>query len=276
MRFRPVVVVLVLSLMPVSAQAFKGPKSELIDPRWLQHEAQSTAVVDHGPWAEFLKTYLLEGADGVNRLRYGAVTPADKAALDNYVVRLETTPVSTLNRNEQMAYWFNLYNAVTVKIVIEAYPVKSIRKVLSGGFFSPGPWKRDLVTVEGQRLSLDDIEHGIMRPIWQDNRIHYGVNCASIGCPNLAPVPFTADRLEAMLDKAARDYVNHPRAATFDDRGRLTASQIYDWYDPDFGGSERGIIAHLKRYAGPELTARLGTVEDIRDYEYDWSLNDAD
>lgn len=276
MRLQPLFLVLALAFIPAQAHAIKGPGADLIDERWRVHDAASTATIDHSAWGTFLRKYLVEGADGVNRVRYGAVTPEDKAALDAYIAALEATPVSSLNRDEQMAYWFNLYNAVTVKVVIDAYPVKSIRKVLSGGFFSPGPWKRKLITVEGQSLSLDDVEHGIMRPIWQDNRIHYGVNCASIGCPNLAPKPYTAETLEAMLDKAARDYVNHPRGASVNDRGRLTASRIYNWYDVDFEGSEQGIIAHLKIYAEPELASRLNSIDDIRGYEYDWSLNSAE
>ncbi len=275
MRLSSAFILIAIALTPLEAAAIKGPSAKLVDQRWQQHDPSSQATIDHSPWGVFLDNYLVEGTDGVNRVRYGAVTPADKAGLDQYVASLEAQPVSTLNRNEQMAYWINLYNAVTVKVVIEAYPVKSIRKVLSGGFFSPGPWKRDLVTVEGHALSLDDIEHGILRPIWQDNRIHYAVNCASIGCPNLMPKPFTAETLETMMAQAARDYVNHPRGAQFSDRGKLTASRIYNWYDADFGGNEQGIIAHLKQHADPGLAARLDAIADIRRYEYDWSLNDA-
>ena len=274
MRLLASLILIAVAVTASPVRAGLGPDSKLVDPHWLTHDPQSQTVVDHSVWGDLLSRHLVDGADGVNLLRYGALVGADKQALDDYVAMLEATPVTSLNRDEQMAYWFNLYNALTVKIVAEHYPVKSIRKVLSGGWFSPGPWKRTLVTVEGRELSLDNIEHGIMRPIWEDPRIHYGVNCASIGCPNLAPVPFTADNLEALLDEGARAYVNDPRGAWFEN-GDLHASRIYSWFDEDFGGNEAGIIAHLKLYADDDLKARLEGVTDIDGYDYDWDLNDA-
>jgi hypothetical protein len=100
------------------------------------------------------------------------------------------------------------------------------------------------------------------------------VNCASLGCPNLAPVPYTGATLEPMLDAAARDYVNSPRGAHVAN-GRLTASRIYDWYQADFGGTEAGVIDHLRRYAAPPLAQALQAITGIASYDYDWSLNDS-
>jgi hypothetical protein len=105
------------------------------------------------------------------------------------------------------------------------------------------------------------------------------VNCAAIGCPNLQPEPFSAARLEAMLEKGAVDYVNHPRGVTMLQRrfgaDRLTASQIYDWFQADFGGSARGVLDHLRRYAVGETARLLANIEAIDSYRYDWSLNDS-
>jgi hypothetical protein len=122
-------------------------------------------------------------------------------------------------------------------------------------------------------LSLDDIEHRILRPIWRDPRLHYAVNCAALGCPNLQTAAFTAANTEALLDKAARDFVNHPRGAAIVG-GKLIVSSIYVWYEADFGGADRGVIAHLKRYAGPELATALAAVDRISGNRYDWGLND--
>ena len=94
--------------------------------------------------------------------------------------------------------------------MLRFYPVDSIRDI-SSGFFSPGPWKKELLNVEGQSLTLNDIEHRILRPIWQDPRIHYAVNCASLGCPNLPVIAFSEDNTDAMLDRAAQQFINHPR-----------------------------------------------------------------
>ena len=127
----------------------------------------------------------------------------------------------------------------------------------------------------GRKLSLNDIEHGIIRPLWHDPRIHYALNCAALGCPDLRKSAYSGADIEAALEEAARDYVNDPRGMRFDDRGRLTASKIYLWYEEDFGGSVEGVLAHLGRYADPGLGARLHSRERVDDYAYDWSLNDA-
>jgi hypothetical protein len=123
-------------------------------------------------------------------------------------------------------------------------------------------------------VSLDDIEHRILRPIWKDPRTHYSVNCASLGCPNLPAQAFTSSNLEQLLDDGARAYVNHPRGARVEN-GRLTVSSIYVWFAPDFGSGDAGVIAHLKQYAEPALKKKLGSVDRIADDEYDWALNDA-
>jgi hypothetical protein len=129
-----------------------------------------------------------------------------------------------------------------------------------------------VVSVNGIGLSLDDIEHAILRPVFKDDRVHYAVNCASIGCPNLGTEAFTGASLEAQLEAAARAYVNHPRGVAVEGR-RVRASSIYDWFEEDFGGSAAGVLAHLRRFAAPELAGRLASVSAIDAYAYDWSLN---
>ena len=243
-------------------------------PFWDRHDPASARTVDHDPWAGFLADYVREGDDGVNRVAYADVTPADKAALDSYVQVLAGLPIRSHGRDEQMAYWINLYNALTVRVILDHYPVDSIRDIDISGFFADGPWGADLLTIEGQEVSLDDIEHRILRPIWRDPRIHYAVNCASIGCPDLQPEPFRAGDLDAQLDGAAGGYVNDQRGAAIED-GELVVSSIYEWFQEDFGGNEAGVNRHLKVHAGPELGPRLGAFSSIDDDRYDWSLNDA-
>ena len=160
-------------------------------------------------------------------------------------------------------------------LVLYHYPVSSIRDI-KFKLFAFGPWSEQLLEVEGRKLSLNDIEHGIIRPIWPDPRIHYLLNCAAVGCPNLRPRRLR--RREASRrrwEEAARDYVNDRRGVRFDDRGRMTLSKIYLWYEEDFGGSVDGVLAHLRRYADPALATRLQGRERVDDYAYDWSLNDA-
>ena len=138
-----------------------------------------------------------------------------------------------------------------------------------------GPWKKAWMSVDGQAITLDDIEHRILRPVWRDPRVHYAVNCASLGCPNLQTDAFTAENAEELLDAGARAYVNHPRGAAIDD-GELVVSSIYHWFEEDFGGNDAGVLAHLRRYANPELKKRLRGRLQVDDHRYDWSLNDAD
>ncbi len=250
-----------------------APKAELWE-RWTKYDNTSTDTVSHSQWDTFLKTYIANH-DGINLLNYSDVTPADKKALDDYLTTLSQTPISSLNRDEQRAFWINLYNALTIQIVLQHYPVSSIRDIdISSGFFSSGPWGEKIFEVEGEELSLNDIEHRILRPIWQDARLHYSVNCASAGCPNLAAAAYTAANSEELLDMGAVDYVNHSRGAEVKD-GRLVVSSIYKWFIDDFGGNDEGVIAHLKKYAKPDLAAALEGITSIDDDDYDWSINES-
>jgi len=258
--------------MALSLAALAAPKADLWE-RWAAH-SQTKVAIDHGEWDAFLKKYVKAGKDGINRVPYKRVTKDDRAALDRYVQNLERVAIRKFSRDEQRAYWINLYNAATVKVVLDHYPVDSILKInISPGLFAKGPWKKKLLTVEGEPVSLDDIEHRILRPIWKDPRTHYAVNCASIGCPNLVGAAYSAGNMDAMLDEAAKAYVNHPRGARVE-KGRLVVSSIYVWFQGDFGGGDAGVIDHLGRYAEPALAKKLAGVKRIGDDEYDWALND--
>ena len=264
----------------VGRPGWAAPSARLWE-KWAANDPSSQTVVGQQGWADFLSRYLVEEPDGINRVRYGEVSAADKAGLARYVDAMSRIAVSHLNRREQFAYWINLYNALTVKVVLEHYPVASIREISLGGSLIPsfitggsGPWGAKLVQIEGEDVALDDIEHRILRPLMRDNRIHYAVNCASIGCPTLLPAPFAATRLSDMLDRGARLYVNHTRGVRRDGDG-LTVSSIYRWYQDDFGGTWAGVLAHLRQYAGPETQRLLAAFGTVANDSYDWRLNDA-
>lgn len=243
--------------------------------RWQSHNASSTAVIDHRVWDRLLKRLVVPGPNGLNNVRYGEASAADRRDLNRYLETLTALPISTYNRAEQMAYWINLYNALTVKVVLDHYPVKSIRDIdISPGFFTDGPWGKKLVMVEGEKISLNDIEHRILRPIWKDSRVHYAVNCASIGCPNLQATAYTGATLDAMLDAGAGAYINSPRGVAINN-GDVTVSKIYDWFIADFGDDEKSVLAHLAKYAAPDLRQKLADIGKIEDVAYDWSLNDS-
>lgn len=248
-----------------------APQAELWS-RWEGHDPTSTATIDHAAWGSFLDEYLIaDHPSGVNRVRYGDVSAADREALQRYLTMLQAVEVSTLNRDEQLAYWLNLYNAATVELILANYPLDSIRD-LGEGFMSTGPWDDVLLEVEGEPMTLNDVEHRVIRPIWQDPRIHYVVNCASIGCPNLYPEPITAANWERAFEESAIAYIRHPRGVRFE-RNRLVLSSIYDWYEVDFGDSLEGVIAHVSAYVDADLAQRLRAHDGRVSYEYDWALN---
>ncbi|MEM8871103.1 MAG: DUF547 domain-containing protein [Pseudomonadota bacterium] len=247
-------------------QSHAAPASRLVDARWRQFGTGGDP--DHGAWTAVLGRHLSLGADGIARFDYAN---ADLRAVEAYVARLESVDPGGLASAPAFAFWVNLYNAVTVRTVLRSFPVSSIRKI-GGGVLSRGPWRQKLVRVADVPLSLDDIEHGILRPIWRDPRIHYAVNCAAIGCPNLAARAYSSNRLGAMLDEGARNYVNHPRGARFDNRG-LQVSSIYTWFRSDFGGDDAGVIAHLRKYATAPLDGQLAGATRVSGHSYDWALN---
>lgn len=212
-------------------------------------------------------------AQGLARFDYAGLkaNASDNQLLKDYIAHLETLNPDAMSTNEAIAYWANLYNAVTVDVVVDNYPVTSIRKIRSG--FSIGPWKEDRVTVNGQRISLNAIEHDILRKKFPSPLVHYMVNCASVGCPNLKDGLWKASTLDADKKAAAEAFVNSPRGARITDKG-LQVSSIYKWFQSDFGGSKDGVLKHLRQYAGPELAAAIDGGAKIRGFEYDWDLNE--
>jgi hypothetical protein len=243
---------------------------------WDQSDESTQQVIDHGQWQLILDHYLIVGVDvtAVNFFNYKGVSASDKEILSRYLTMLQATDPLNYTRAEQQAYWINLYNALTVKLILDNYPVKSITK-LGNKFFSFGPWDDNAARVNGKDLTLNDIEHEILRPIWRDPRIHYAVNCASYGCPNLSAKVFTAENTEQQLEAGAYAYINHPRGVTIVGED-IVISSIYKWYSEDFGDDWNMLLTHLKQYAKPELNRKLSLFQqgdgDI-DYEYDWRLN---
>ncbi|NNF84381.1 MAG: DUF547 domain-containing protein [Deltaproteobacteria bacterium] len=257
-----------------AAPAAAAPKAEPWS-FWAASDPMGNVRVDHVSWDQFLKKYVVTNRpSGINRVRYASVTPEDRKALAAYLERLQQVEVTRLPRDEQKAYWINLYNALTVSVVLTHYPVKSIRDInISPGIFTRGPWGAKSLTIQGQKVSLNDIEHRILRPQGKDNRVHYAVNCASLGCPNLQPVAYTPGNTKTILEKGTREYVNHERGARWEGN-RLYLSSIYDWFQADFGDSEEGVILHLLQYAEPELAKKLKNFHGEISYDYDWRIND--
>ncbi len=270
-------IVLVLSTAFVRAGALEkmfAPES-ILQKQWLAHDNTSTQNIDHSQWNNFLNKNVIQTGGSINRIAYANVTDSDKRKLQSYIDVMQKIKISHYNRDEQLAYWINLYNSVTVNVVLLYYPVISIRDIdISPGLFSDGPWDKKLLRVENNDLSLNDIEHGILRPVWEDARIHYAVNCASVSCPDLSHIAYSSKNISQQLDEAARRYIAHPRAVHINKEG-VVVSSIYSWFQQDFGEKESDVIKHIQKYAPPALSRKIEGTQFFADDEYDWSLNDA-
>jgi hypothetical protein len=192
-------------------------------------------------------------------------------------------------RDERLAFWINAYNAFTLRAIVDHYPIhapwltlqprNSIRQI--GGVWTKLTWR-----AAGRTLTLDDIEHKILRPEFKEPRVHFAINCASVGCPPLAADPYRAATLDAQLDAAARRYVASPQGLRIQGN-TLLVSKILEWYGEDFvarfapdaaGSSdrvERAVRSVIERF-GPPSAAELARkpTSRIRFLDYDWSLND--
>jgi len=265
---------LLFALPAISATRVRVVAAEL-GGIWARHDPSSKTLVDHGTWAQLLQDCVRVGPGGAKRFSYGAVNEVQRGKLGGYLTRLAATPVSSLARPEQKAFWINLYNAAAVQLVLAHYPVGSIRDIEpeGGGVLGAGPWRLALVRIEGRELSLDDILHGILRPQWRDPRVLYATCMAAIGSPDLQPAPFLAAGLDEALDEAAMAYVNDPRGLTIED-GQLRISALYRWFEADFGGSAGAVIRHLMACASPDLAMRLQGFREAGELAFDWRLND--
>jgi len=189
-----------------------------------------------------------------------------------------------MSQREQMAFYINAYNAFTLKLIVDHYPLESIRKIPDvSGMAGNGQWKQDLWTLENKRVSLDTIEHNILRPMG-DPRIHFALVCAAKSCPDLARMAYTAVNLEAMLDVQGRKFNQHPKGLRtslekqfFSTRPVLKLSAIYKWFEADFMRVSDSLLDVVRPYANAQTQKFIDTHgKDLRiEYmDYDWNLND--
>jgi hypothetical protein len=267
---------LALAILTGHSNAHCTSKAELW-PRWQQHDPANTQTIDHSRWQAFLqKLVVTNHPSGINRVRYQALSAADFTALQGYIRSMQEVTISNYNRAAQKAFWINVYNALTVHLVVSRYPVASIRDInISPGLATRGPWGAKLFSVEGEKISLDDIQHRILRPIWKDRRAHYALTNATLGSPHLQATAYTAETSEALLERSAREFINHPRGVSIQ-KGRLQVSSLYVWFQEDFGGSADGLMEHWQDYADAPLADALANYNGGLVHDYDWALNGID
>lgn len=195
----------------------------------------------------------------------------DSAQLNKYLGLLSSAhPQPSWGKEEQMAYWINAYNAFTVKLIVDHYPVASIKDIKKGIPFVNTVWDIKFIRIEGQTYDLNNIEHGILRKDFKDARIHAALNCASYSCPRLRAEAFVAGKLESQLEDAMRTFVNDPlRNRVSADKAEI--SQIFSWFSGDFKSDAGSVRDFINRYAKVKLKPE-GKISHL---EYDWKLNDA-
>ena len=220
--------------------------------------------VDHSLYAGLLKKHVKGGVVDYKGIKN------EEATLDQYLKVLEKTDTKTLPRNEQFAFYINAYNAWTIKLILSGYPgIKSIKDL--GSFFK-SPWKKKICRIDGDVISLDNIEHDILRPRFKDQRIHFVVNCASKSCPPLRSEPYQGDVLDNQLTEMAKTFINAPERNHLQGN-TLYVSSIFKWYSEDFNDD---IVGFFTKYAQGELRDGLkkhaGEIE-VEYLDYDWTLN---
>jgi hypothetical protein len=250
--------------------------------------AQAGFDHSHAAWTALLKKHVVVLRGGqASQVRYAGFAN-DRAALKAYLDALSAVPEATFNgwsKPQRQAFLINAYNAFTVELILTKYPdLKSIKDL--GPTFST-PWKPKWVPLLGTKVSLDDIEHEMLRKrgAYDDPRVHFGVNCASIGCPALREEAFVPERLDAQLDEQALRFMSDKSRNRFNtQRGRLEVNKIYDWFGEDFRLGHRGIASladFTAKFAdqladAPADRERVrGKQVDIAFLDYDWKLNDA-
>ncbi|WP_019217725.1 DUF547 domain-containing protein [Legionella tunisiensis] len=242
-------------------------------PIWEVNNPLSTETIAHDDWQTFLNKRIVTNEEGINLVDYPNLTEADYDLLKSYIEKMAKIDIDAYNRNEQLAFWLNLYNALTIQIVADYYPVGSIEEInISPGLFSIGPWGAKLITINRTPLSLDEIQNRIIRPIWNDPRTLYAMNNAAIGAANLSKQAYHGTTIEKELNDAARDYINSLRGVQVIE-GKLIVSKIYDWFNEDFGGTKRDVINHIKQFAKEPLRSQLKHINTINGYVYNWHLN---
>ena len=222
----------------------------------------------HLKWDQILKQYTTKNENQVYFNYNGLKNNEDE--LSHYLRQLELVTkkeFNTFSRDQKLAFWINAYNAYTIQIILKNYPVKSIKDI-SSGWFSSGPWKKDFINLFGKTMSLDNIEHDIIRKEFAEPRIHFAVNCASIGCPYLLQEAFVANRLSIQLDKAAINFL-HNKSKNFLKGNTLYLSKIFDWYGNDFNP----IYGSFKNYIIKTLNLAQKKY-DVEFNDYNWNLNE--
>lgn len=214
----------------------------------------------HSQWNDLLKTYVSNG--GIN---YSALKKKSSTDLDAYIEKMSATDPSQMSKDEQLAYYLNVYNANVVKGIVDVMPTRSVRR--HKNFFK----KSRLILGGGplakKKISLDDLEHKVIRPTFKDARVHFALVCAARGCPSLPNHAFTSKKLDHCLDHLAASFLNSDKGVCIKGKS-VWLSSILDWYKEDFGGSKEDVLSFVGKYR-----KSLPPSPKVRYLTYNWALN---
>jgi len=220
------------------------------------------AQIKHTSWDALLKKYV--SASG--HVNYKGFV-ADKAKLNAYCDLLsKNAPKASWSKNQKLAYWINAYNAFTVKLIVDNYPVKSIKELGGSVYKVNTPWDKKFIKIGGETLDLNNIEHQKIRGNFNEPRIHFAVNCASISCPKLRNEAFTASKLEAQLTAQTKYFLKHKNTI---DGSNPKLSKIFKWYAGDFKKKEGSVTAFINKYS----TVKIKDGAPLSYLNYNWNLN---
>lgn len=241
-----------------------------------------TAVT--GAWADATDDYSALLRDHVTDGRVDYRGLCDDSRLQRYLEQLSATDPAVLPGDDaRMAFWINVYNAFTLKIICDHYPVKSITELHFGGrvigfLLKKTVWHKKFITINGEKLNLDTVEHKILRKQFDEPRIHFAIVCASVSCPSLRAEAYRADGLDEQLEDQARIFFADPGKNTFDvEQETAHLSKILDWFGGDFGDSDAERLIYISRFLPPKLSDALRrdtAAWTIKYTHYDWDLNE--
>ncbi len=261
--------VLVVGLIMINNSAVA---KEPLGRTWPAAQQISMSQVNHSTYDALLKKYV--DGDGYVNYKTWHATPADRQALQQYLLHLsQASPTAQVSRDEQLAFWINAYNAVTLEGILQVYPTDSIRKHTAkiGGY---NIWDDLPLLVGGRPYSLNDIEHKVLRKMGEP-RIHFAIVCASVGCPRLLNEAYTSATLEAQLALNSTDFFSRQQNFMVDQSGTMHLSSILDWFGEDFGANQAQKFTYLQPYI-PEQARQfvISPQAKVKYQEYSWSLND--
>jgi len=218
---------------------------------------------------QLLKSNVREGLVDYKSIKKQSVS------LNNYIDSLAKVNESTFNKwqaEQRLTYLINLYNAATIKLVVDNYPVKSIKDINKEG---QGPWKLEVVNLFGEKISLDHLEHEIIRQNYNEPRVHFALVCAAVGCPKLPSQTFIPSKLEEQLAERTRLFLLEKDNNYIDEKEKTVyLSSIFDWFAQDFNKTHRSVLGFVKEYLPAEEAKKINSDYSLKFTEYDWNLNE--